>query len=104
MKLSAFFLRFQTEERVLRVNKSKITGENTFNGNDFEIEGNHESSKDEKTLFWVFLQICYPCFNTYTAKYIYLRFSRIVWFLQFLSHFLLVLEAGSKLTLFYTKF
>ena len=25
-----FFLKFKTEERVLRVNKSKITGENTF--------------------------------------------------------------------------
>ena len=59
VKLSAFFWRFQTEERVLRVSKSKITGENTFNGDHFEIEGNHESSKDEKTLFGVFLQICY---------------------------------------------
>ena len=37
--------------------KSKITGKNTFNGDHFEIEGNHGSSKDEKTLFWVFLQI-----------------------------------------------
>ena len=45
------------------LNKSKITSENTFNGDHFEIEGNHESSKDEKTLFWVFLQICDPCFN-----------------------------------------
>ena len=43
--------------------KSKITGKNTFNGDHFEIEGNHESSKDEKTLFWVFLQICDQCFN-----------------------------------------
>ena len=63
VKLLVYFLRFQTGERVLRVNKSKITGENTFNGDHFEIEGNHESSKDEKTLFWVFLQICDPCFN-----------------------------------------
>ena len=74
MKLPAFFLRFQNEECVLRVNKSEITSENTFNGDRFEIGGNHESSKDEKTLFWVFLQIRIQCFNPYTAKYVYLRF------------------------------
>ena len=51
MKLPAIFLSFQTEERILRVNKSEITGENAFNGNLFEIEDNHESSKDEKTWF-----------------------------------------------------
>ena len=45
------FLRFQTQERVLSVNKSKIANENTFNGDPFEIEGNHGSSKDKKTLF-----------------------------------------------------
>ena len=38
----------QIEELVLRVNKSKITGENTFNGNHFGIERNHESGKDKK--------------------------------------------------------
>ena len=43
-----FFLRFQTKERDLRVNKSKITGENTFNRDQFEIEGNHRSNKDKK--------------------------------------------------------
>ena len=32
-------------------NRRKITGENIFNGDHFEIEGNHGSSKDEKTLF-----------------------------------------------------
>ena len=37
-----------------RFNKSKITGENTFNGDHFEIEDNHESNKDEKSLFWAF--------------------------------------------------
>ena len=51
MKLPAFFLRSQTKERVLRVNKSEITGENAFNGDLFEIEDNHESSKDEKICF-----------------------------------------------------
>ena len=45
------------------MDKCKITGENTFIGDHFEIEGNHESGKDKKTLFWVFLQICYACFN-----------------------------------------
>ena len=58
MNLLAFFLRFQTKERVLRVNKSNITGENAFDGDLFAIEDNHESSKDEKTWFYVFLQIC----------------------------------------------
>ena len=51
MKLLTFFLRFQTKELVLRPNKSEITGQNAFNGNPFEIEDNHESSKDEKTWF-----------------------------------------------------
>ena len=50
-EITGIFLRFQTEERVLRVNKSEITGENAFNGDLFEIEDNHESSKDEKTWF-----------------------------------------------------
>ena len=62
-KFIDIFLRFQTKERVLRANKSKITGENTFNGDHFEIEGNHRSSKDEKILFWIFLQISDQCFN-----------------------------------------
>ena len=51
MKLPAFFFRFQTEERVVRVNKSEITDEDTFNGDLFEIEDNHESRKDKKTWF-----------------------------------------------------
>ena len=37
------------EERVLKVNKSKITCENTFNGVHFEIKCNHGSSKDKKS-------------------------------------------------------
>ena len=58
VKLPAFFFfRFQTKERVLRVNKSEITGENAFDGDLFEIEDNHESSKDKKTWFQVFMQI-----------------------------------------------
>ena len=54
VKKPTFFLRFQTEEGLLRVNKSNITGKNTFNGDHFEIEGNNESSKDGKILFWFF--------------------------------------------------
>ena len=46
VKLAAFFFRFQTEEYVVNVNKSEITGENAFNGDLLEIEDNHESSKD----------------------------------------------------------
>ena len=62
-KLVVFFLRFQTKEQALRVNKSKITGRNPFKGNDFGIEDNHGSSKDKNILFGVFLEICDQCFN-----------------------------------------
>ena len=48
MKLQAFCFRFQIEERILRVNKSEITGQNAFHGDLFEIEDNYESSKDKK--------------------------------------------------------
>ena len=51
VKLSAFFLRFQTEKWVLRVNKSEITSENSSNGDFVGIEDNYESSKDERTCF-----------------------------------------------------
>ena len=42
--------------------------------------------------------------NPQSAEDVYLRFPSILCFLLFLSHFLLVLEAGSKLVKFYTKF
>ena len=51
VKLLAFFLSFQTEERVLRVNKSETVGKNAFHEDLFEIEDNHESSKDENIWF-----------------------------------------------------
>ena len=51
MKLQAFCLRFQTEEHILRVNKSDMTDENAFHADLSEIEDNHEASKDEKTWF-----------------------------------------------------
>ena len=44
----SLFLRFQTEEQVLRVNKNKIIVENTFNRDEFGIEGKHGSSINEK--------------------------------------------------------
>ena len=58
VKLLAFCLRFQTEEPFVRVNKSEITSENAFQRDLFDIEDNHESSKDEKAGFQAFLKIC----------------------------------------------
>ena len=64
MKLPAlFFLKSQTEERILRVNKSEITSENAINGDLLEVEDNHESSQDENTWFLVFLERFYPLLN-----------------------------------------
>ena len=51
VKFPASSLRLQTKEHVLTVNKSEITGKNAFNEDIFEIQGNHESIKDEKTWF-----------------------------------------------------
>ena len=45
------FLRYETEEPVLGVNKSEITCENVFNGYLFDIKYNHQFSKGEKTQF-----------------------------------------------------
>ena len=53
MNLPAFFWRLQTKESVLSVNKSKNTGEKTFNEHDFDIESNHELIKDKKNIFGV---------------------------------------------------
>ena len=50
-KLPAFFQRFQTEELVLRFNKTKSTGESALNGDYFGSKSNLESSNDKKTLF-----------------------------------------------------
>ena len=49
--------------RVLKLSESKINVEKAFNGDHFEIEGNHGSSKDKKSLFWVFFEIYDQCFN-----------------------------------------
>ena len=104
LRASAFLKKFRTEKRLLKVSTSKITGENTFNGECFEIDGNHGLRKDEKTSFWKFFQICDECLNTQTAKYVYLCFRIIVWFLQSVYHFQQLLETGRRLIAFYTKF
>ena len=46
-----FFQRFQSDDRVLRVSKTRITGENSFNGDHFGTEGNQESSNNKKKPF-----------------------------------------------------
>ena len=63
MKLLTFCFKFQTLERILRVGKSEITGENTLNGDFVDIEDNYELFKDKKKLVVVFLKFCDPCFN-----------------------------------------
>ena len=62
-KLLTLFQRFQTKVHTLRVNETKITGENAFIGDHFRTEGNHESNYNENTLFWVYFQIFDPSFN-----------------------------------------
>ena len=57
VKLPRLFQRFQTKQPVLKVNKSKITAANTFNGDTFETECNSESNnqiKMEKQFFEYF--------------------------------------------------
>ena len=63
VKITTFFLRFPTEELVLRVNKSEITRENTFNADHFETEVNHDSINDKEALFLVFSHIGDQYFN-----------------------------------------
>ena len=57
VEITAFYLIYEIQEDVLRVNKSEIIGKNSFNGDYFEIETKYYWNKDEETLFWVFLQI-----------------------------------------------
>ena len=57
VKLPTFFQRFQAKVHVLRVNETKITIKNVANQDHFRTESNLESSNDEKTWFWAFLQI-----------------------------------------------
>ena len=48
---------------MLKVNKTKSSGENVFNGDHIGTQGNHKSSQDEETLFMILLQICDRRFN-----------------------------------------
>ena len=76
--------------------------QNTLNWDDFEIEGNIESNNDKKVLSLVLLQTLSS--NLQTVKYKDTRFSGIISFSDFLSHFLLLLEARTRLINFYTKY
>ena len=57
VKLPAFFMRFQREKRFPRVNKTRVTREDTFNRYHFDVKRNYELIKNKKTLFWVVFQI-----------------------------------------------
>ena len=46
-----FVLRFQTKERVLRVNKSEITSEKNFDGDVFGIKESYQPSIDKNNWF-----------------------------------------------------
>ena len=82
----------------------RLLVKNTFNGDHFEIEGNHESRKDEKLILGYFCRFATSALTLRPHNmYIYVFWS-IVWFLHLLSHFPWILESRSKLTLFYTKF
>ena len=45
------------------MNEAKITSKNAFNSNQFGSEANHENSNNEKSMFWVVLQIFELSFN-----------------------------------------
>ena len=57
----------------------------------------------DKTLFQVFLQIHEWFLNTQTAKDVCLRFPSIIQFLQYSSHFLLLIEVRNIFIWFYNK-
>ena len=61
---------FQAKNDLVKVNKSKTAGEMKFKGDHFGLKGKLMvyGFKDQKILFWVFLQIYDQCFNTYIAK------------------------------------
>ena len=70
VKKPAFFLKYQTEEVVLRVHRSKTTSENTFNGDEFKIEVYHGLRTAEKIYFEYFCRFVFKALtlrlrNTY---------------------------------------
>ena len=80
-KLLAFLSRFQTKEQILWVNKSKITGENTFNGDHFGLKGDHESIKEVKILFGVIFQGFEHPYILYKYTYVFRALFRFCNFL-----------------------
>ena len=48
VKTARFVFSFRSEEPVLKVNKSEITGEHAFKGDLLQIEDKYQLSKDEK--------------------------------------------------------
>ena len=56
-----------------------------------------------KAFFKVFLQIHKWFLNLLTSKGVCLRFPRIIWCLQFSSHFLFLIEARNVFISFYIK-
>ena len=66
--LPTLFQRFRTKVLTLRVNETKITSENAFNGDHFKTEGNQESGHNKNTLWGYIHQPCTPFFLTGLAK------------------------------------
>ena len=103
-KLEAFFETLLNDVRPLGVSGSKGAAEKAFNGNLFGMESKQDSNNDKKVSFYVFLQICKPCFSPYTSNDEHLRFSSIICFQRLLSYFYFFLKARNKLTQIYIKF
>ena len=100
-----FFQRFQTEGCILRVNKSKLLVNTILMEIIWQLQIAMIKLKTKKHCFGYFARFVVCGLTLQIAKSVYLLFfSNIVWILRFLCHFLLVLEAGSKLTAFHTKF
>ena len=62
-KLWEQFQGFQTDVHPLDGNGTKITTEKGLTQNQLEIENSCESNNEDKTIFAIFLHICYPFFN-----------------------------------------
>ena len=68
-KLTTALFFFEREREREREISNRRACSKAFNVDSFEIEGNHEQIKDEKTLTKKL-----QCFNLQTAKYVYLPF------------------------------
>ena len=56
-KLPTFHQRFPREVWALTINETKITAKNSFNRDNFETTGNHESSNKKKPCFGCFAEL-----------------------------------------------